>query len=109
MQCAGDKGGSGLKIKKPESSKLMADPPLIRGDLTLIPISKVTSTAGVWEDGAIFHCSKTPEIVVIVAPWGKKALRMDGVEVPLEEILKEFPGLEEILAPERSSSYPAAP
>lgn len=87
----------------------MADPPLIRGEVTLIPLSKVTSTAGVWENGAVFHCSKTPEIIVIVAPWGSIALQMDGVEVPLEKILKEFPELEDILAPERSSRHPTAP
>lgn len=85
----------GRWISGPE--ELVADPPVAIGDLILVPLAKVSYTKRISGRSAIFIASKAPEAIVIVAPWGKKAILISGEEVPLEEIQKEVPGLEEML------------
>lgn len=67
-----------------EVEKLRADEPFTIGDVTIIPISKVTSYSRSWGKCVFFLGKKNPEAIIIVDPSGTKALSISGEEVPLE-------------------------
>lgn len=71
------------------------DPVSVRGT-TIIPIVKLSlhysSKAGV----SIFS-TRQPIAAMIISPSQKKALRITGEEVPLEQLMQEFPEIKKTL------------
>lgn len=71
----------------------MADDPVTIDKVTIIPVVKVS-----WmKKDTFFSGLKKPEAVVLLGPWGKKALEISGKEVPLEKFLEEVSGLKETI------------
>ncbi len=74
--------------------ELKIDRPVTMGRVTLIPVARISTYSKVLKENAIFIGSKTPVVLVVLAPGSTKVLEMDGEEVPPDEI----PGLEEVIA-----------
>ena len=75
--------------------KIAVDKPVSVAGITLIPVSKVLYWSA--RRGTAFFGAKHPVAVVVVSPSGKKALKLTGEEVPLEELMREFPGIRKVM------------
>jgi len=80
-----------------EVEELSVDEEITIGDMTLIPIVKVSIFTRSWAKNIFLSGSKKPEAIVILTPLETKVLKISGEEVPLEKFLEEFPGLKEHL------------
>ncbi len=71
--------------------------PVTIGGFTLIPVVELSLTY--WCSGGRFSCfgTKQPASIVVVSPSGKRAFRISGEEVPLDQFIKETPGMREVL------------
>ena len=65
--------------------------------LTLIPVVQVLQSFWQRENSASFFGAKRPIAVVVVSPSAKKAFRMTGEEVSIDQLVKEFPIIKEVL------------
>ena len=76
-----------------EEKKVVLDEPVSIAGLLLIPVSQVwlrKSPAGV---GQSILAIKQPIAVVVVSPQAKRAFRVTGEEITLDELLQEAPVL----------------
>jgi uncharacterized spore protein YtfJ len=71
--------------------KIAVDKPVSVAGITLISVSKVLYWSA--RRGASFFGAKHPVAVVVVSLSGNKAFKLTGEEVPLEELMREFPGI----------------
>jgi uncharacterized spore protein YtfJ len=78
--------------------KVAIENPIAVAGLTLIPVAKVS--LNYWRGGGStsFFGVKQPVGVVVVYPSAKRAFRITGEEVTLDQLIQEVPGIEEILA-----------
>ena len=75
----------------------ISNPVTIAG-VTLIPVIKASLYYWHSNRGISFFSLKQPLNVIVVSPSGKKAFRITGEEVSLEQLIQEVPGIQEILA-----------
>ena len=80
-----------------EKGKVVIDNPVTSAGLTLIPIVKVSSNYWHSKAGDSFWGIKQPVSVVVVSSSAKKAFRVTGEEIPLEQLIQEVAGIKEIL------------
>lgn len=80
--------------------------PVVVGDFELIPIERTHLAGDIIAGAFALFATKAPAAVVIrVGPNGW-ALDLDGRETPLEDLLREVPGLRALVAQEdRSGSW----
>ena len=78
-----------------EEKKIVVDKPVSIAGLTLIPVTQVS--LGLWSVrvGKAFLAIKRPIAVVVISPQAKRAFKMTGEEVTLEELVKEAPVLKD--------------
>ena len=79
--------------------------PVVVAGVTLIPIAKVSLNYWHSNGGISFFGVKQPFAVVVVSPSAKRAFRITGKEVSLDQLIQEVPGMEEILMEFDSLSY----
>ena len=80
-----------------EKEKVEIGNPVTIGGLTLIPV--VELSLAYWCSGGRFSCfgAKQPTSIVVVSPSEKRAFRVSGEEVPLDQFIEEIPGMKEVL------------
>ena len=80
-----------------EKKEVAIESPVSVDGVTLIPVVQVLQ--GFWqkENNASFFGVKRPVAVVVVTPSAKKAFRMTGEEVSIDQLVKEFPIIKEVL------------
>ncbi len=67
--------------------------PVTLKDVKLLPVVRTRRNSGV----PFFFGSSQAVALVVVAGGEKKAFRVDGTEVTLAELARDFPGIEEAL------------
>ncbi len=72
--------------------------PVTVAGVTLIPIVEISQNYWQGNRGISFMGVKQPVSVIVVSPSAKRAFRMTGEEVPLDQLIQEVPGVKEILA-----------
>lgn len=80
-----------------EEKKIAAEPPIKVAGVTLIPVTRVSLRYWSAKGGVSFLGVKQPMAVVVVSPSAKRAFRITGEEISLEELIKEAPNLKEML------------
>ena len=80
-----------------EKNKVIVENPVTVAGVTLVPVTRVLSHH--WCREHIFSCFdiKQPVGVVVVSPSAKKAFRITGEEIPLDQLITEFPGIKEVV------------
>ena len=74
----------------------IGNPTAVAG-LTLVPVAKVS--LNYWHrNGISFLGVKQPVGLVVASPSTKRAFWITGEEVPLDQFIREVPGIEDILA-----------
>ena len=80
-----------------EGKEIVVGPPLTVAGVTLIPVTKVSLGCQRASGGLYFFGAKQPVAVVVVSRSAKRAFRISGEEFSLEQLIKEAPGIKEIL------------
>jgi len=71
--------------------------PVTVAGVTLIPVVKVSLNYWRGNGSVSFFSVKKPIGVVVVSPSAKRAFRITGEEVPLDQFIQEVPGIKEVL------------
>jgi hypothetical protein len=88
-----------------EKQKVAIGKPVAVRGVTLVPLEKVSLNywrsmpRGVWSVAI-----KQPLAVVVVSPPVRRAFRITGEEIPLDQLILEAPGIEEVLADIQASN-----
>jgi len=77
-----------------EKKEIIVGHPLTFSGLTLIPIMETRLHYWQYRDSFSLLGSKQATGIIIVTPTMTKALKVNGEEVTLEELKREFPDLE---------------
>lgn len=80
-----------------EKKKVEIGSPLTIAGITLIPIIETSLHSWQRKGGISFLGMKQPLSVVVISPSEKKAFKISGEEVPLDELIEEVPILKEKL------------
>ena len=77
--------------------KVAVENPVAVASVTLIPV--VRSLVNRWhsKNGVSFFASKEPVAVALVSPSTKKAFRITGEEITLDELIEEVPDIKQTL------------
>jgi uncharacterized spore protein YtfJ len=59
--------------------------------LTIIPVADISLDYLIFDKFATVYGFKEPVAFIIVSPTGKRAFRITGEEVSLEQLVEEFP------------------
>ena len=81
-----------------ETEEIRIEAPFTVNGVTLIPIVKASITGWHRKRRLSFLGTKQPVIVVVVSPQTKRAFRISGEEISLDQLIKEVPGIKDILA-----------
>ena len=74
----------------------ISSPVAVRG-VILIPVTKVSLNSWHSKRGVSFFGIKQPVSIVVVSPSEKRAFRITGEEVPLDQLIKEVPAIKELI------------
>lgn len=80
-----------------EREEIRIEAPFTVAGVTLIPIVKAWLNCWPGRGPLSFFGVSQPVSVVVVSPQARRAFRVDGEEVSLDQLIKEVPGLKEAL------------
>ena len=80
-----------------EKEEIRTETPLVISGITLVPIVKTRIYCQGTKGWLFTTGAKKPFCIVVVSPQEKKALLVDGDEIPLEQLYEEAPGVKAIL------------
>jgi len=80
-----------------EEIKIVVNKPISVAGLILISVTRTFLSFRSARAGKAFLAVKQPIAVVVVSPQAKRAFRITGEEVSLEELMQEVHGLKEML------------
>ena len=78
-----------------EEKGLEIDNPVAVAGVTIIPVAKVSLNYWHGDSGISFFGVKQPIDVVVISSSEKRAFRITGEEVSLDQLIQEVPGIEE--------------
>ncbi len=80
-----------------EKKEVAIGKPVAIAGATLIPIAEVSVNCWRGSGGISFFGAIQPGSVVVVSLSGKRAFRITGEEVSLDQLIGEVPGIKEVL------------
>jgi len=80
-----------------EKKDVAIDNPIVIAGLTIIPLAHVSLNYWFHNSGASFFGIKQPVAVIVVSPAAKRAFRITGEEVSIDQLVQEASGIKEIL------------
>ncbi len=81
-----------------EKKEVTIDNPVAVAGLTIIPVVQVLLNYWHVKGSTSFFGLKQPVAVIVVSPVAKRAFRITGEEVSIDQLIQEAPGMKEILA-----------
>ena len=80
-----------------EKEEVGIDNPVTVAGITLIPVTRVALNYWCGNSNISFFGIKQPVGVIVVSPSTKRAFRITGEEVSLDQLISEVPVVEEVL------------
>ena len=80
-----------------EKEKIEFENPVAVAGMTLIPVTRVSLNYWNNRGGLSFFGVKQPIGMVVVSPSAKRAFRITGEEISLDQIIAEIPGIKKVL------------
>jgi hypothetical protein len=80
-----------------EKEEIIIENPVTVAGITLVPVTGVSLNHWCGKRGVLYFSVKEPLGVVVVSPSAKRAFRITGEEVLLDQLIIEAPGLKEVL------------
>ena len=81
-----------------EKKEVKIDNTVAVAGVKLIPLAEVSLNYQQGKGHTSFLGIKQPVAIILVSPSTQRAFRINGEEVPLEQLTQEFPAIREILA-----------
>ena len=78
--------------------EVVVDNPVAVAGVTLIPVTRVSLNCQGGSFGISFFGAKRPVSVVIASPSAKRAFRITGEEISLDQLIEEVPSIREVVA-----------
>ena len=78
--------------------EVVVDNPVAVAGVTLIPVTRVSLNCQGGSFGISFFGAKRPVSVVIASPSAKRAFRITGEEISLDQLIQEVPSIRELVA-----------
>ena len=80
-----------------EKEEIRIEAPVAVDEVTLVPI--VRTSLNWWQHKGRLSCfgTRQPVSLVVVSRQARRAFRIDGEEITLDQLSKEVPGINEIL------------
>ena len=80
-----------------EKKEVIIGSPVTVAGITIVPVTQVSLYYWCGKGGISFFGLKKPVSVVVSTPEEKKAFRITGEEIPLDQLIQEVPGMKEKL------------
>ena len=80
-----------------EKEEIKIEAPFAVAGVTLVPVVKTSLNCWSGKGCLSFFGTKQPDSLVVVAPQAKRAFRINGEEIPLDQLTEEVPDIKEIL------------
>lgn len=80
-----------------EKKEVIIGSPVRVAGATVVPVTQVSLHYWCGKGGVSFFGLKHPVSIVVATPEEKKAFRITGEEIPLDQLIQEVPGMKEIL------------
>ena len=80
-----------------EKEETIIDSPIAVGGVTLIPIAKISLDYASSNRAGFLFGMKWPVAIVVISFAGRRAFRITGEEVSVQELVQELPGVKETL------------
>jgi len=80
-----------------EKKEVAINNPIAVAGLTIIPVVHVSLNYWLHNGGASFFGVKQPDAVIVVSPAEKRAFRITGEEVSIDQLVEEATDIKEIL------------
>jgi len=80
-----------------EKKEIAIDNPVTVAGLTIIPVAQVLLNYWQVKGSTSFFGLKQPVAVIVVSPLAKRAFRITGEEVSIDQLVQEAPSIKEIL------------
>ena len=80
-----------------EKKEVTIGSPVVVAGLTLIPVIQILLNYWPGNSSTAFWGVKQPVAVVVVSPSAKRAFRITGEEISIDQLLQEASGLKEIV------------
>ncbi|MBU2607814.1 MAG: hypothetical protein KKF26_00690 [Chloroflexi bacterium] len=80
-----------------EKREVVVDSPVTAGGVTVIPVVKVSLHHWRGKRGTSFYGEKRPVSLVVVTPSARRAFRITGEEIALEQLMQEVPDIAGVL------------
>jgi len=77
--------------------EVVVDNPVAVAGVTLIPVTRVSLNCQRGSHGISFFGVKRPVSVVIASPSAKRAFRITGEEISLDQLVQEVPSIKEVV------------
>ena len=78
-------------------NEVVIENPVTVAGITLVPVAGVSLNQWGGKRGVSYFSVKEPLGVVVVSPSAKRAFRITGEEILLDQLITEVPGLKEVL------------
>ena len=78
-------------------NEVVIENPVTVAGITLVPVTGVSLNHWCGKRGVSYFSVKEPLGVVVVSPSAKRAFRITGEEILLDQFITEVPGLKEVL------------
>ncbi len=80
-----------------EKKEVTLDNPMAIAGLIIVPVVQVRLNSGQAKGNASFFGLKQPIAVIVRSPLVKRAFRITGEEVSIEQLAQEAPGIKEMM------------
>ena len=80
-----------------EKKEVAIGNPVTIAGITLIPVTEISLHSWQRKGGISFLGIKQPLSIVVISPLEKKAFKISGEEVPLDQLIAEVPGVKKLL------------
>ncbi len=80
-----------------EREEIIIEAPFAAAGVTIVPIVKTSLNCWQRKGRLAFFATKQPVSLVVVSPQARRAFRITGEEISLDQLAKEAPGITEML------------
>ena len=72
---------------------MTTDHPVVADGINIIPVVQVSLSCWRGNRGDLFMAAKQPQAVILISTSAKRAFRITGEEVSIDQLKKEFPNI----------------
>ena len=80
-----------------EKNEVVIENPMVVSGITLVPVTELSLNYWRGKHSLLCFGIKQPVGMVVVSPSAKRALRITGEEISLDQLITEAPGIKEVL------------